>query len=304
MEFGFPTYLRLDDQGGTGRWLTTRRVAARLALDGQCEIEDRVRWISLQSNLNRLLDIGNPSWGLRGFIERNDLGHFLTVRHWLLPHETVDQVIAAVRSRWLVVVREAGPMIVSAADQARAEAWRIASEVDRLTKGRLRSGGRRYTLSTPSRVDPSALGLTRRMLPPREAVETLDRMIEEYAAERELVDLLKKAKDFCTKGPNSEAELVLLRHILQPSTRPIHEAPVTPSQLKQERRDKAEVLLEVVVLDHQGRPLPGIEYTIQTPDGETVSGSLGGGAQTDTVSTKVGTAGIELFLPPKSSGAA
>jgi hypothetical protein len=63
MDPWFPSSLRLDDDFGTKRWLTTRRVAGRMALDGQCEIEDRVRWISLESNLIRLLNSGNPSWG-------------------------------------------------------------------------------------------------------------------------------------------------------------------------------------------------------------------------------------------------
>lgn len=260
MELWFPCCLRLDDHFDTKRWLTTRRVAGRLAQDGQCEIEERTGGISLQANLTRLCDLGNPSWGLRGFIERGDFGHFLTQRYSRRPDEIVSEVMAAIDAGWLVVIREAGPKGADRVEQTRAEARRIASEVDSLTKGRLRSSGRRYTLCPPKQVDSSTLGLTRRMLVPREATMILDRMIEEYAASRELVQLLCEAKSFFPRDGRVEPELVLLRHLVQHHAPESTNAAVTPSQIQRSAASWVEL---VVVWEDSGQPVAGVPLTVE-----------------------------------------
>jgi hypothetical protein len=283
--------LRLDDHFGTKRWLATRCVFWELK-DGAYECES-IEPISLESNLRRLVDPGDSSWGLRRFVRDADVCSWDNPLVWHRADVLVRRVVDAVEAGVLVVLRKTGDRSVEPAAKARAEAWRIVSEVDRLTKGRLRSSGRRYTLCTPRQVDRSALGLTRRMLLPREATTILDRMIAEYAAERELVDRLTEAKKFVSRAGAEESELMLLRHLVQPQARQNEQAPVTPSQL---RRDK-EGWIEIEVFDDLDAAWLG-KMKLTLPDGGVRLCDLDRGGFTRIEPIDPGQVEIELLGEP------
>ncbi len=294
--------LRLDDDFGTKRWLATRRVSWRLTSDGAYECE-RVRPICLEINLRRLMDSGNSSAGLGGFVmrARSDLGG----SGWIQSDHLVREVMGYVEAGRLVVLRETGERTADPSDKARANAWRIAREVERLSKGKLRSSGRRYTLCAIGQLDRGTLGLTRRRLLPQEALSIVDRMIVEYAAQPELVAQLTEAREFLStdaRQGDNEAELILLRHLIVAQPRGLEQAPITPSQIREIIREKNQLTLEVVVLDHRGQPLGGLGYRVCTPDGETVSGNFGGGAKTKATSQKAGEAEVRL-VPPEPTAA-
>jgi hypothetical protein len=294
--------LRLEDDFGTKRWLATQRVSWRLTSDGAYECE-RVRPICLEINLHRLVDPGNSSSGLGGFVMRArfDLGG----SGWLRNDDLVREVMASVEAGRLVVIRETGERTADPLAKARAEAWRIAREVERLSKGKLRSSGRRYTLCARGQLDRGTLGLTRRRLLPREALSILDRMIVEYAAQPELVAQLTEARKLFSadaRQGDKEAELILLRHLIVAQPRGLEQAPITPSQIREIIQEKTQRTLEVVVLDHRGQPLGGLGYSVCTPDGETVSGKFGGGAKTKATSQKTGEAEVRL-VPPEPAAA-
>ncbi len=249
MEPGYFDSLGLDDDFGTKRWLTTRQEAWRLVADGEYECEP-IRPISLESSLRRLTDRDNPTAGLLGLVLRTDLlgSDDAAARD---DDHLLALVMRAVETGHLVVVRETGRPKDDPAVEARAEAHRIAREVNRLAKGDLRHGGSRYTLHARDQIDRAALGATRRMLFPREATTILEGMVGEYAAGGELAARLVEAKAFFVGDEAEDCELVLLRHLAEPSTRTVVQAPVTPSQIRKENAG----WIEIELVDDRGEPL-------------------------------------------------
>jgi len=77
---------------------------------------------------------------------------------------------------------------------------------------------------------------------------------------------------------------------------------ITPSQLAKLAAAEKSVSLEVMVLGLDDKPLKGISYVIETPDGESHEGDLGSGAKTTVTSAKKGGAGIALKWSEERAG--
>ncbi len=68
---------------------------------------------------------------------------------------------------------------------------------------------------------------------------------------------------------------------------------MTPSQLAKLMVDQS-ATLEVQVLGFDDKPLDGISYVIEAPDGETYEEDLGSSGKTKITSAKRGSAGVAL----------
>jgi hypothetical protein len=242
--------LHLDDRFGIKRWLMTWTQSSRF-VEGKAYERERVQFISLDNNLRRLLETAGASALVR-FAAHIGLRVGLT---WSADQVRAE-ILAAVEQGRLVIVRESEQGELNPAAVALGEARRLLNRIMELSRGQLRCSGRPYSLHLWDRFDRSTLGLTRRLVLPREGATIIKTMIVEYAAIPELAKCLEEAGPLIANpAPGSpHPALVLLRHLAQTRTRPDTLAPAaTPSQLWGAKTD----WIEVEVFDDMDEPWTG-----------------------------------------------
>jgi hypothetical protein len=177
---------------------------------------------------------------------------------------------------------------------ATVERRRLVSKIEGRVRGRLSLAGRSYKIV----VDVDLAGLSRRndyeVVAHHDGVRVLDRLAENAGGD--LPALLHEAAEKLTRDwrtPVSEPDgLILLRHLPPSVAVRTDDGPITPSQIA--KLMEVDVTLEVVVLGFDDKPLDGLSYVIDAPDGETYEGDLGANANTKVTSAKKGDAGIAL----------
>jgi N-acetylmuramoyl-L-alanine amidase len=125
-------------------------------------------------------------------------------------------------------------------------------------------------------------------------------MVPLHAAQPELAKLLGEALRLlstATREIDQEPELLLLRHLARPKQRPANNEPaMTPSQL----RNAAATVLDIALVDPDGRPQEGVAFEIKAPDGNVVKSHLD---KTGTARARSSCPGTFIVIFPELDGA-
>jgi hypothetical protein len=259
----------LDDGFGRTHWLTTWVLSVPVVEEGEYEIEP-MDAITFENLLRQNVYNGNSA--LQRFAKETDIDPIVMLPARLPARDLLKVTLGKFEDGCLVVLRKAGKGKISRSARVGLDAVRIARDVDRLSHGKLVCDGRTYTLVAQGKFDGSVLGLTRQIVPPKEGLHLLEKMVPLHAAQPELAKLIGEAFQLLsttTREIDQEPELILLRHLARPKPRAADNEPaMTPSQIA---RDLQRTWYEVRVVDEIGEPVSGIQVRIDV-DGETHSG--------------------------------
>jgi hypothetical protein len=210
--------------------------------------------------------------------------------------QLLDVVRGHIRNGRLVGVRPGGEASQKAGNET-AERRRLIRQIENSARGRLSLAGRRYKLVADVDLGKISSRSEYEVVRHDDAVQVLAHLAAQPGA-ADLPPLLRQASAQLTRDwrpPITQPDgLILLRHVPVVAADGVEKPSITPSQMAKLLADERSVTLEVVVLDFDDKPLAGIAYVIEAPDGETYDGDLGPSAKTKITSAKKGTAGVTL----------
>ena len=212
------------------------------------------------------------SWDIRQFVSEARLSEApLSEANDL---EVVAMVRTAIETHALIALRKSDK--TEKAGDATAEQRRLVGQIDKQTRGGLNFSGRSYRLVAdvdlavvPGRSSYDVVGRD-------EARQVLHSLVKESSTPGELATLLRQARAKLTadwRPPFNPDGLILLRRIIvRAATITSDEPAITPSQLKQKLEPSG--VIEIELVDEQGKPVPGEAWELLLPDGSKHSGQL------------------------------
>jgi hypothetical protein len=185
--------------------------------------------------------------------------------------DVVEVVTASIRRGDLVGLRKG--QVAAAATEPTVEQRRLAADVERQTRGRLREGSRDYKLvagADLARV-PDRNGYE--VVARAEATRVLSELAKQSGGRADASDLFGRARDKLSpdwRPPLAPNGLVLLRKIHAPQAVIASPEPaITPSQL---RALTASGWIEIEFVDELGEPVEAA-YLVELPDSTLVEGA-------------------------------
>jgi len=202
----------------------------------------------------------------------------------------------AIANRDLVVLRE-GANVASADGRTTADQRKLIAKIEAKTRAKLNYSGRQYKLVADGDLAKIPERDRYEVVRREDAIRVLEGLTWQTTAAPDLVSMLGTAGEKLTadwRPPLQPNGLILLRRIAAPLAAKVDaEPPITPSQMRALMQD-LNVNLEVVVLGVDDKPIPGIQFTIDSTDGEQYEGILPSTGKTKITSSKKGLAFVTV----------